>query len=187
MTSRITHGGPEPPAAWRLQRPAACLRTGLVRLRSETANPQPPGGVEHPQVGRHTSARGLATEIIAAEVSAVPDPSHALGRIFNRIVRELGGWMGPDACFALVGRALADARRRHACLRGAHLDVEELGLCFSFDGAAQLPPAEVVVAFEDVLTIFIEILGRFVGLELAIHLVWQGWRPKPPPGATTHE
>lgn len=128
------------------------------------------------------TARDLAMEMLRGETGSVSDISGAQCRIFDQIRRELGHWIGADACAALAGRALADARERHACLEAASFAADGEGLGFRFDGTAAHAPEEVLAAFEDVLTSFIELLGRFVGPDLAIRFVLQGWRARSAPG-----
>jgi hypothetical protein len=88
-----------------------------------------------------------------------------------RLRTELGRWVGADAYRVLLDRALGLARVEHAALR--HLS------CLGDDKAATTNAvqthgtAEVRDAILTLLTALIELLGRVIGDEMAVHLVEQ--------------
>ena len=102
--------------------------------------------------------------------------------VCNQLVHALAGelteWIGEDGFVALLRRALNAEKPRHACLADARVGTDAVGkggahLVLAPSGAEQ---GAVQAALGCVLAKFIELLGRFVGLEMATRLTMRAWR-----------
>jgi hypothetical protein len=112
--------------------------------------------------------------VCATNDSRAPaDVAAAAERLCTELRMELGRWIGPDGFRALVERALVISRAEHpalsgfSCLGGGEAE-NTAAVAVQAHGAAKV--ADGVVAL---LSALIELLGRIIGLEMAIHLVEQ--------------
>lgn len=112
--------------------------------------------------------------VCATHDSRAPtDVAAAAGRLCTELRTELERWIGPDGFRALVERALVISRRDHAALSA-----------FSWLGGGEAEttaavavqvhgPAKVAEGMVALLSALIELLGRIIGLEMAMQLVQQ--------------
>jgi ribosomal protein S12 methylthiotransferase accessory factor YcaO len=143
------------------------------------------------QVPPENAARELARQLLAREAAA-PDPhgsdtTAAADRVCRRVSDELARWIGHDGCRALFARSLAtaqaeghpvlDAVRTSArsvyCLDGLTASAARYGAAAANDGAAAI------------LSALIELLGRLIGDDMALHLVEQSTPAAEPARAST--
>jgi hypothetical protein len=108
----------------------------------------------------------------AASDTTVPEGVVAAAELLcARLRTELGRWVGADAYRVLLDRALGLARMEHPALPDLS--------CLGDDEAATTNvvethgTAEVRDAMLTLLTALIELLGRVIGDEMAVHLVEQ--------------
>jgi hypothetical protein len=109
----------------------------------------------------------------ASHHSGAPaDVSAAVGRLCSELATVLGRWIGADGFRALLQRAYAIARTPHpvldgfSCLGGKQ--TESTAVAVQMHGAE-----EVAAGIVALLTALIELLGRIIGEEMAMHLVAQ--------------
>jgi hypothetical protein len=97
----------------------------------------------------------------------------AAERLCNELRTELGRWIGTDGFAALAQRASVISRAQHPALNGLS--------CLGGSSAEHTPAvatrtydaAEVAAGMVAWLTTVIELLGRIIGEEMAMHLVAQ--------------
>jgi len=121
-----------------------------------------------------SSAKSVALRLWARAASgtAVPEEvAAAVELLCTQLGTALGRWIGADGYRVLLDRALGLARVENAALRDLS--------CLGGDEAATRKAvqthgaAEVGEAFLTFLTVLVEILGRIIGDEMAVHLVEQ--------------
>jgi hypothetical protein len=109
----------------------------------------------------------------AAHDSAAPeDVNAAVECLCSELASELGRWIGADGFRALVQRARVIARAQHPVLDGFSC----LGGSRQLENTEAAPPelhraAEVAAGMVALLSALIELLGRIIGDEMALHLV----------------
>ena len=92
-------------------------------------------------------------------------------RLWGGLGARLGRWIGPSGYQALLNRALGIARSEHACLRDLSCVGGEAALVAKT--AVKHGGGEVAESMVRVAAVLIELLGRIVGEDMAIHLVNQ--------------
>lgn len=98
-------------------------------------------------------------------------------RLWGGLSVRLGRWIGASGYRALLNRALGIARSEHACLGDLSCIAGEASLVATTartHGAGEVAESMVTVA-----TALIDLLGRIVGEDMAIHLVNQMAAPSP--------
>lgn len=123
-------------------------------------------------------ARDLAHRLVAREAlaSSAPDdvaaPAHAA---CERAFRELSRWLGANGTYALLTRALSQARPQHPALGEIRLDALAEPVLQGVGEAVQSHgPSAVAGALEAVLVELLELLGRLIGDDMSARLVEQG-------------
>lgn len=113
----------------------------------------------------------VALRVLDAELAEHADPLEAANALCERLGDHLATWVGADGWVALLGRALVDARSAEPGLERVTLDkANRLRWVPKPEPVDALPPE----AFAPLLAAVIEILGRIVGSDMAIHLVELG-------------
>src|SRR5688500_7753465 len=98
-------------------------------------------------------------------------------RLWSGLSERLGRWIGVAGYQALLNRALGITRSERACLADLACGGGEAALAATtarIHGAGEVAESMVQVA-----TVLIELLGRIVGEDMAIHLVNQMAVPSP--------
>jgi hypothetical protein len=121
------------------------------------------------------SARRLWTRIAAgardpAEIAA------AAVRVQDQLGAGLGRWIGPDGYRVIQRRAFAAVQQEYPALSGIPgLDGNEAPA----EPAGKPSAAEMTAGMVAWVAELIEVLGRIIGEEMAVHLVDQTGRPSP--------
>ena len=105
---------------------------------------------------------------------APADVGAAAEYLCNELGAELGRWIGADGFRALVQRALVIARAQHPALNGfSCLGKSQAENTAATDLAQTFGAAETAAGMVALLSALIELLGRILGDEMALHLVAQ--------------
>lgn len=125
------------------------------------------------------TARGLW--LLASGVGHAPDVGATnatnADQLWVRLRVGLGRWIGQSGYRALLDRALVMVRADHPFLTGLSFDGDnEAAFTAALRTHGDVALAEAMVAL---IAAVIELLGRIVGLEMAMHLVEEIGRPSP--------
>ena len=115
--------------------------------------------------------------MLSADSGANPDVLVVCNRLIRALAGELAAWIGDDGFVALLRRALNAAAPGHACLADASVVTDadgKSGVHFQLS-AETSDVASVHAALGAVLAKFIELFGRFVGVEMATRLTMRAW------------
>ncbi len=113
----------------------------------------------------------------AGDSSAPEEIAAAAARIGNELRAGLGRWIGADGYRTLLDRALGLARAEHPALGGlAGLGGDEPLTTAAVRAQGADPVAAGLVAMVAAL---VELLGRIIGEDMAVHLVDQIGTPNP--------
>jgi hypothetical protein len=130
-------------------------------------------------IGAH-SARDTARQLwhtIAGDARTPEAVAAGADRLWNGLSIRLGRWIGASGYQALLNRALGIARAEHACLHDLSCGGGEgamVAMTARTHGAGEVAESMVTVA-----TALIDLLGRIVAEDMAIHLVNQVTAPSP--------
>ena len=125
-------------------------------------------------------ARDTARELwhtVAGDARTPDAVAAGADRLWSGLSVRLGRWIGATGYHALLNRALGVARSEHACLHDLSCGGEEasmVAMTARTHGAGEVADSMVTVA-----TVLIDLLGRIVGEDMAIHLVNQVAAPSP--------
>jgi hypothetical protein len=114
---------------------------------------------------------------VAGEARTPEEVGTGADRLWGGLSFALGRWIGTSGYHALLNRALGIARAEHACLSTLSCAGGEAELITTT--ARKHGAGEVAASMVTVATVLIDLLGRIVGDELAIHLVNQVGTPSP--------
>ena len=114
---------------------------------------------------------------IAGDSRTPDDIATGADRLWGGLSARLGRWIGPSGYQALLNRALGIARSEHACLRDLSCVGGEAALVAKT--ALRHGAGEVAESMVRVAAVLIDLLGRIVGEDMAIHLVNQVAAPSP--------
>jgi len=123
------------------------------------------------------TAQELARRLLARDAPAEDAPdavAKAIQQVCGRVSANLSRWFGVDGTNALFTRALVQAQANHPALANVKYShqsdvcLERLAESARIHGANAA--AEGVAA---ILTALIELLGRLIGQDIAMHLVEQ--------------
>lgn len=121
------------------------------------------------------TARDLARRLIEREPASAGTLDDTVGAAHGateRVYRELTQWVGSSGCQALFVRALSDAKSNHPALRGVRVNPNGNDRIEGIAEAARTAGASPTAAgLEDLLRILIDLLGRFIGEDMAVRLV----------------
>jgi hypothetical protein len=130
-------------------------------------------------IGAHF-ARDTARQLwhsIAGDARTPDAVAAGADRLWSGLNVRLGRWIGASGYHALLNRALVVARAEHACLHDLSCGGAEasmVAMTARTHGAGEVAESMVTVA-----TVLIDLLGRIVGEDMAIHLVNQVTTPSP--------
>lgn len=164
------------PVAWPSQRARSTASTcgpsaGNIHGRAPNA------AVLLTGIGAHF-ARDTARQLwhtIAGDMRTPEAVAAGADRLWSGLSLRLGRWIGASGYGALLNRALGVARSEHACLHDLSCSGAEASLV---DMTARTHGAgEVAESMVTVATVLIDLLGRIVGEDMAIHLVNQVTAP----------
>ncbi len=113
----------------------------------------------------------------AGDTQEPAEIARAAGQLGAHLRTGLGRWIGFDAYQALLKRAVVAAQTTHPALDGVACLGEDASVTIAavhVHGAA-----EVVDGLVALVALVIELLGRIIGQEMAIHLVEQCGAPRP--------
>ena len=130
-----------------------------------------------------STAATVASRVITlarAEAGADAGPGAIARQVLGRLRDQLGRWVGLDAFDALAERSCALARGRHASLRAL---TWRGGTQQVLDGIDAEPSEghDAFVGAEVLVATLVELLGRFIGDDMACRLVLDGSVPPPDP------
>ena len=114
---------------------------------------------------------------IVGDSRAPDDIAAGADRLWGGLSALLGRWIGPSGYQALLNRALGIARSEHACLRDLSCVGGEAALVAKTAG--KHGAGEIAESMVRVAALLIDLLGRIVGEDMAIHLVNQVAAPSP--------
>ncbi|HZI29052.1 MAG TPA: hypothetical protein VFD64_12865 [Gemmatimonadaceae bacterium] len=114
---------------------------------------------------------------IVGDTRTPEDIAAGADRLWGGLSARLGRWIGPSGYQALLDRALGIARSEHACLRDLSCVGGEAALIEKTAG--KHGAGEVAESMVRVAAVLIDLLGRIVGEDMAIHLVNQVAAPSP--------
>ena len=126
------------------------------------------------------SARDTARQLwsnIAGDVRTPEAVAAGADRLWSGLSIRLGRWIGASGYQALLNRELRLARCEHACLNDLSCGGGEatmVAMTARTHGAGEVAESMVRVATE-----LIDLLGRIVGEDMAIHLLNQTAPPSP--------
>lgn len=129
-----------------------------------------------PSSGTTDAARRLWVRM-AGDTHEPTEIARVAGQLGAQLRLGLGRWIGVDAYQALLQRAAVTARAAHPTLDGAS--------CLGEDSSVTLAAvrvhgaAAVVDGLVTLVALVIELLGRIIGQEMAIHLVERCGAPPP--------
>ena len=93
-----------------------------------------------------------------------------------RLYRHLGRWVGIDGCAVLIDRALHEVSATRPWLDDVRSRARTLPHLDHLETSLQGRPApEGMEAIVSLLTVFIQLLGAAIGLDLAQRLVQDAW------------
>jgi hypothetical protein len=122
------------------------------------------------------AARGLWART-ARDTSAPQEVAAAADRMCTQLRTGLGRWIGDEGYRALLDRALGLARAEHPALGGLSClggDEPLTATVVRAHGVVQVAGAMMAL-----VAVLIELLGRIIGDEMAVHLVEQIGVPSP--------
>jgi hypothetical protein len=114
---------------------------------------------------------------VAGDARTPEEVATGADRLWEELSARLGRWIGASGYNTLLSRALGIARSEHACLGNLACVGGEAALITTTartHGAGEVADSIVTVA-----TVLIDLLGRIVGEDMAIHLVNQVAAPSP--------
>lgn len=106
--------------------------------------------------------------------------ARAAERLSRALYAQLGRWIGVDGCGTLLRRALVVAMAKHPGILVRSESRLDSPVARIDAAAATRDPVAATAALEEVFTVFMEMLGRFIGEELALRLVEGAWPLDPP-------
>jgi hypothetical protein len=130
-------------------------------------------------IGAHT-ARDAARQLwhnIAGDARTPEAVAAGADHLWSGLSTRLGRWIGASGYHALLNRALDIARSEHACLKDLSCGGGEaaiVAMTARTQGAGEVADSMVTVTAG-----LIDLLGRIVGEDMAIHLVNQVTAPSP--------
>jgi hypothetical protein len=134
-------------------------------------------GQPHPSPDTATDVAHRFWERAAGDASAPEEVAAAVERICAQLRAGLGRWIGVAGYQALLDRALGLARARHPALGSLSClgeDGQETVAAVRAHGAGA-----VAAGLMAVVAALIELLGRIIGVEMAVRLVEQIALPSP--------
>jgi hypothetical protein len=99
------------------------------------------------------------------------DAVATVGRVFARLRDQLGRWIGADSFDALASRACGRVRTTHPLHAQVTWSPQEDPPVRGLQGSA----AAVLEGGAAVVVALTDLLGRFVGPEMAVRLLLDGW------------
>jgi hypothetical protein len=104
------------------------------------------------------------------------DATHAsaelLQRTCNRVTGNLRDMLGVDGCAALLTRCLARTDQQHPALATVwRQDGREIHLDGVADAVEKHGEAAVTAGIEALMTALLDLLGRFIGADMAIRII----------------
>ena len=119
----------------------------------------------------------LAHRLLGTEVRHGDAPetvTESAERACERLARHLARWIGVDGTNALFARALVHAQPHHPALRNVRYS---RGSVLRFEGLTESAQTHGTAAAAEsvagILTALIELLGRLIGVDLAMQLIEQ--------------
>ncbi|MES2643852.1 MAG: hypothetical protein V4850_30470 [Myxococcota bacterium] len=116
--------------------------------------------------------------MLIGDAAGGADALDVCNRLVHALAVELAEWIGDDGFVALLRRALNAEKPRHACLADARVgtDADGKGGAHLVLAPSAAEQGRVHEALGGVLAKFIELFGRFVGVEMATRLTMRAWR-----------
>ncbi len=114
---------------------------------------------------------------VAGDSRTPEDVAAGADRLWGGLSTALGRWIGASGYHALLNRSLGIARAEHSCLGNLQCVGGEEALIAAT--ARTHGAGEVAASMVTVATVLIDLLGRIVGDDMAIHLVNQVGTPSP--------
>jgi hypothetical protein len=122
----------------------------------------------------HAAARRLWERAVASLAEGA-DAYAATDRVLADLEHGLHRWIGAEGYAALLQRAVALTLPAHPAL----VRIEDLGLRSPPRQAATVTDDEIRAGVVALLVALMELLGRIIGVEMAMRLVEQLGRPSP--------
>lgn len=119
----------------------------------------------------------LLWERVAGDSTAPGEVAEAAERICTNLRAGLGRWVGPMGYYALLDRAVGQARAEHPALASLSChggEKSEMMVAVRTYGAAEVASGMVAL-----VATLIDLLGRIIGEEMAVRLVEQAGIPSP--------
>ena len=105
---------------------------------------------------------------------SLADPVAAGERVSRSLAESLSRWFGPYGYHAILTRALAEARDAHPALTAVRVRSSSDPTLDGLADAAMMHGTNTIPeAITAVLSAVIELLGRVIGEDMAVHLVEQ--------------
>jgi hypothetical protein len=133
--------------------------------------------------GSATAGRTLVKRLLTHEARNARDPGDAAaaaGAVCQKLYVEIGQFIGPEGFKVLLGRALYLARPEFSFLEAVRIGDSDDGWFVGLrENVAERDEADISEGIAAVLGGFIDLLGTFIGYDLAFRMIHRCWPDLP--------